>query len=331
MQEREFIASGREVWERLADSAAQARKEGVKRMGAQALERMHEDYRRTAADLAYAQTHYPGTKTLAYLNRVVGQAHGELYGASNHRLAAMWRFLSNGYPRLVRREWRPIALAGALMIGAALAGWVAAYTDRSLARLLLPEGFRDISPSRLAETKRANAESAAVYPVISSYIGVNNIQVAIMAFAGGVTFGALTVYAMLQNGLMVGVLAGMFGQANAGGPFWALIAPHGSLELPAIIIAGGAGLKMAGSLAFPGDLTRMAALKVAAPVAARLLLGTVPLFILAAAIEGFFTPTAAPDDLKIAVGVALFLLLIAYVLLPGRGAPEDEPGGPAPR
>jgi uncharacterized membrane protein SpoIIM required for sporulation len=209
------------------------------------------------------------------------------------------------------------------MLGAAAAGWVAVYADHTLARLLLPAQFRDISPSRLAQTKKVNAAGAALYPVIGSYIGVNNIQVAIMAFAGGVTFGALTVYAMIQNGLMVGVLSGFFGQAGAGFPFWALIAPHGSLELPAIIIAGGAGLKMAGSLLFPGDLTRGASLKAAAPVAARILLGTVPLFVLAAAIEGFFTPSAAPDVVKVAVGVVLFALLVAYVTLPGRNGDAE--------
>lgn len=320
MLERDFIASGRDVWERLADSASEVRHVGVKRMGAPALQQMHEDYRRAAADLAYAQTHFPGTKTQAYLNRVVGQAHGELYGAAPHRIALAWKFIAVEYPRLLRREWKPIAIASALMAGAALAGMAAAFSDQSLARLLLPMQFRDVSPSQLAQTKAANAESAAMYPVLGSYIGVNNIQVAIMAFAGGVTFGALTVFSMVQNGLMIGVLGGLFARAGASLPFLALIAPHGSLELPAIVIAGGAGLKMAGALLFPGDLPRLAALKSAAPIAARLLVGTVPLFVLAAAVEGFFTPTVAPDTIKLAVGAALLALLLAYVTLPGRGA-----------
>jgi uncharacterized membrane protein SpoIIM required for sporulation len=319
VQEREFIASGRETWERLAQSAADARRHGVKRMGAPALQAMHDDYRRAAADLAYAQTHFPGSKTQAYLNRVVGQAHAELYGAAPHRLAAAWRFLSRDYPRLLRREWKPIAVAGGLMIGAAIAGAIAVYGDHTLARLLLPAQFRDISPADLSKTRQVNAEGAALYPIVGSYIGVNNVQVAIMAFAGGITFGALTVYAMLQNGLMVGILGGIFAQAGAGVGFTALIVPHGSLELPAIVIAGGAGLKMAGALLFPGDLPRGASLRAAAPVAARLLLGTVPLFIVAAAIEGFFTPTAAPDSLKLLVGAVMFALLVAYVLVPGRG------------
>jgi len=319
VQEREFIASGRESWERLAASAKEARRRGVKHMGAPALQRMHEDYRRAAADLAYAQTHFPGSNTQAYLNRVVGQAHAELYGTAPHRLAAAWRFLARDYPRLLRREWRPIAVAAGLTVIAAVVGWVAVYTDHTLARLLLPEQFRDFSPRDFSSTQKANAAAAAVYPLIGSYIAVNNVQVAVMAFAGGMTFGALTVYAMLQNGGMVGVLGAMFTQAGLGTAFWAVIVPHGSLELPAIIIAGGAGLKIAGALLFPGDVPRGTALRAAAPVAARLLLGTVPLFAVAASIEGFFTPTAAPIPLKLLVGAVMFGLLVAYVLVPGRG------------
>jgi uncharacterized membrane protein SpoIIM required for sporulation len=323
VQEREFIASGRQSWERLAASVAETRTRGVKRMGAPALRAMHDDYRRAAADLAYAQTHFPGSTTQAYLNRVVGQAHGELYGAAPHRLAAAWRFLARDYPRLLRREWKPIAVAGGLMIGAAVAGWIAVHTDATLARLMLPEGFRDVSPQNLADTARSNAESADLYPLMGAQIGVNNVQVAIMAFAGGMTFGVLTVYAMLMNGAMIGVLGAMFSQAGVGLPFLALIAPHGSLELPAIVIAGGAGLKIGAALLFPGDLPRAAALKAAAPVAARLLLGTVPLFVLAAAIEGFFTPTGVPAVLKVAVGAVMFALLVAYVLVPGRGDGDE--------
>jgi len=327
MQEREFIASGRESWERLAASVEVTRKRGVKRTGAPVLRAMHDDYRRAAADLAYAQTHFAGSTTQAYLNRLVGQAHAELYGVAPNRLGAMWRFLARDYPRLLRAQWKPIAVAAGLMIGAAIAGWVAVRVDPALARLMLPESFRDISPQNLAATQKTNAASAGLYPLMGAQIGINNVQVAIMAFAGGMTFGALTIYAMLMNGAMVGVMGGLFAQAGVGLPFLALIAPHGSLEIPAIIIAGGAGLKVGSALLFPGDLPRGAALRAAAPVAARLLLGTVPLFALAASIEGFFTPTATPAPIKVAVGAVMFALLVAYVLVPGRGDADEEATG----
>jgi len=323
MQEQEFISSGRASWERLAASVETTRTHGVKRAGAPALRLMHDDYRRAAADLAYAQTHFPGSTTHAYLNRLVGQAHSALYSQAPNRLGALWRFLARDYPRLLRQEWKPVAVAAGLMIGAALAGWVTAHADPALARLMLPEQFRDISPQNLTATQQRNAASAGLYPMMGAQIGVNNVQVAVMAFAGGMTFGALTVYAMLMNGAMVGVLGAFFTQAGTGLPFLALIVPHGSLEIPAIIIAGGAGLKMGAALLLPGDLPRSASLRAAAPIAARLLMGTIPLFALAAAIEGFFTPTAVPAPVKVAVGAVMFALLVAYVVVPGRGEIDE--------
>jgi uncharacterized membrane protein SpoIIM required for sporulation len=322
VREIEFVESGRDSWDRLARAVRSAKRAGVTKAGTPALKQMHEDYRRAAADLAYAQTHFEGSPTHDHLNRLVAQAHGELYGQAPRRLGAVWRFLSRDYPRLLRSEWRPIALAGGLLLGAAAIGYVAAYTDYSFARMLLPQEIREGVTDNFERTRQANAGSTSTYPILSAYIGVNNVQVAIMAFAGGVTFGALTVYSMLMNGALLGVLGATFVQARLGADFLALIVPHGSIELPAIIIAGGAGFKLASALVFPGDLPRTEALKSAAPVAMRLLLGTVPLFVLAAAIEGFFTPAEVAVPIKLAVGALMFVLLLAYALVPGRGSAD---------
>ena len=110
----------------------------------------------------------------------------------------------------------------------------------------------------------------------------------------------------------------VFAQARLSLEFWALIVPHGSLELPAIVIAGAAGLHMAGALVFPGDAPRMVALRTVAPQAVRLMLGTIPLFIIAALVEGFFTPGGYDPMLKLAVGGVLASLLAAYWALGGR-------------
>lgn len=322
MQEREFVDSGRESWERLAAAVTRARSEGTAHLGAPALRQMHEDYRRAAADLAYAQTHFPASSTLEYLNRLVGQAHGELYGASPRRFAGVLTFLARDYPRLLRREWRVLAIAALVLVGAGVFGFAASYLDYPLARMFLPEQLRDGVTDGFVRTGRQSALSPAVYPIMSAAVGVNNVQVAVMAFAGGMTFGALTLYSMFQNGALLGVLAGVFAQAHLSPEFWALIVPHGALEIPAIAIAGGAGLKLAAALLFPGDLPRMTSLRHASPVAVRMFLGAVPIFAIAAAIEGFFTPTSVPVATKLAVGALAALLLASYVLLAGRGEAE---------
>jgi uncharacterized membrane protein SpoIIM required for sporulation len=316
VEEREFVAGSRAAWERLAASVGAARESGVSKLDAGSLRQMHEDYRRAAADLAYAQTHFTGSETTEHLNRLVGQAHGELYGSAPRRLAAIWRFLSRGYPVLLRASWRHLVLSAAILCGAAGIGYVLAHVDYPLARLLLPEQFRDgIADSAGASGDR---EVSLVAPAFSALIGINNVRVALVAFAGGMTAGLLTVFSLLQNGAMLGVLAGVFAKAGSALEFWSLIVPHGALELPAIVIAGAAGLMLAEAIVLPGDLPRTSALKTAAPDAVRLVLGTLPMFAIAAVIEGFFTPRAIDPVVKLATGGIAAALLAAYWGLAGR-------------
>lgn len=326
MEEREFVAGSREVWERLAESVGRARKVGIARLDAASLKRMHEDYRRTAADLAYAQTHFPRSESAAYLNQLVGQAHGELYGAAPNRVGKVWAFLARDYPRLVRRYRRVIALSAAMLFGAMALGFVLSYVDYPLARVFLPEQYQEGIGDRAERGAGIGDAAAAIAPVLSAGITVNNIQVSFMAFAGGMTFGALTTWALLRNGLLLGTLAGVFTKAGLTLEFWSLIVPHGALELPAIVLAGASGLLLASALLFPGDLPRRDALRAVSGDAGRLVVGVIPLLIVAGTIEGFLTPRGFDPLLKVAFGTAVGLLFLAWVLFAGRGAeaPAEE-------
>lgn len=323
MQEGEFVEGSRASWERLAVSVAHARKSGVAKLPAVELRQMHEDYRRTAADLAFAQTHFGGSDTTVQLNRLIGQAHGELYGAAPRRAATLWRWIVRDYPRLLRANWRPIALAAALLFGAAALGYLLTYVNYPLARMFLPAQFRDVVTSAPKPTAESDRLLGTVAPLLGAFIGINNVYVALQAFAGGLTFGVLTAYSMFQNGAMLGVLWAMFAQAGLTLPFLALIVPHGALELSAIAIAGGAGMMLARALVFPGDVPRMTALRHASGQSARVVLGTVPMFVIAAFIEGFVTPRSFDPWLKIGLGIAVFALLCVYVGLAGRTLDTD--------
>jgi uncharacterized membrane protein SpoIIM required for sporulation len=318
LDERTFVSGSRETWERLASAVAEARHAGVKRMSAPELRRMHEDYRQAAADLAYAQTHFPGSETVAFLNRLVGQAHGELYGAAPRRFSALWRFLAAGFPSLVRKNWRPIGLATAVLLGAVALGFLLASVNYPLARLFLPPTYRNVAGDPTESGQRPDDLVAMIAPVLSAGITVNNVQVALLSFAGGITFGVLTLWAMFQNGMLLGVLAGVFAKAGQSLPFWALIVPHGAIEIPAIAIAGGAGLMLGKALLVPGDVSRVEALRRVSGEAVRILLGTVPLFIVAGFVEGFFTPRDYAPELKLAVGLTLAVALALYLGLAGR-------------
>ncbi|TLM73407.1 MAG: hypothetical protein FDZ70_07725, partial [Actinobacteria bacterium] len=151
MDEREFIAGSRDAWQRLDDAVGRAASHGVAKLDADTLKEMHEDYRCTAADLAFAQTHFPGARTTAYLNALVARAHAELYGSPPRRLAVLRRFLASDYPRLVRANARPILLAAALLFGGLALGYLLAYANWPLARTFVPEALREGVGDRLAQ------------------------------------------------------------------------------------------------------------------------------------------------------------------------------------
>jgi uncharacterized membrane protein SpoIIM required for sporulation len=327
VDEQTFIDGSREAWDRLAtaighDGAASGRVPLAR--DAETLRRVHEDYRRTAADLAYAQTHYSGSRTEAYLNDLTGRAHARLYGSAPRTLRGAWEFFSRGYPRLVRSRWREVMVSALLLFGASALGYLLVYVNYPLARLFLPAALRDGIGDRIAQGGSVSEMAGALAPLLSAGITANNVQVALVAFAGGITFGALTTYALIANGLLIGVLAGLFVRGGEGLYFWSLIVPHGALEIPAIVLAAGAGLVMARALISPGDLPRGAALRSVSSDAVKLVLGTIPLFLIAGAIEGFFTPTDIDPGLKLAFGGLAAVLLGMYLLLPGRGSATDD-------
>ncbi|MBE9196471.1 stage II sporulation protein M, partial [Synechocystis sp. LEGE 06083] len=115
------------------------------------------------------------------------------------------------------------------------------------------------------------------------------------------------------NGLLLGAVGALVAQHNLAIPFWGFVFPHGSLELPAIFLAGAAGLLIAKGLLWPGPYRRGYALKQQAIAAAQLVFGIVPLLIIAGIIEGFISPAPwIPDGLKYLLGTAFFLLLLSY-------------------
>jgi uncharacterized membrane protein SpoIIM required for sporulation len=154
-------------------------------------------------------------------------------------------------------------------------------------------------------------------PFASSAIMTNNMSVSFTAFAMGITGGLGTIYMMAFNGLLIGVIGTACALSGMSVPFWSFVAPHGALELPAIFIAGGAGLRLAQGLLFPGFLPRRHSLTAAGGEAVKLVLGCIPLLVIAGIIEAFISPTDLAVPLKFALSGALCALLTMY-LLSGR-------------
>ena len=207
-------------------------------------------------------------------------------------------------------QWKFIVIAMVLFIIGGLASFISVINDPLHLYSILPaEMAQGVNPEGLGEGHESIDSS-----FMSAYIMTNNIQVAILAFAGGITFGLLTVYLLIYNGIIVGALAGLFWNYENSYAFWAYIVPHGMIELTAIFIAGGAGLLMGYKLFVPGRYSRIYQLKEQAKRSVLLLLGTIPLFIIAGIIEGFITPAALSLEAKYVVAIITVIGLIAYIL-----------------
>jgi uncharacterized membrane protein SpoIIM required for sporulation len=133
-------------------------------------------------------------------------------------------------------------------------------------------------------------------------------------------FGLGSVYILFFNGLMLGAVSVACEQAGMAVPLWSFVVPHGSLELPAIVIAGAAGLRVGKGMLFPGIYRWKDSVAQAGGEAARLVSGVIPMLFVAGCLEGFFSPSAAPVALKFAVGGGLFFLLLLWLFRPIRRA-----------
>jgi len=315
-----FLALRSEGWRRLSALLDRLLSAGPSRLSVVELEELGRLYRRAASDLAYARAHFNDPDTVSYLNQLVARGHAAIYTPGRPRWSRLWRFLSSDFPRQVREGYVFLALAAIALFGSAGVGAAVAVISPEAASLFVPEQFaralrepelREISPEGL---------SAGMEALLGSIILTNNIKVGFFSFALGIGLGAGTVYVLLQNGLMLGALAGVMGRGKQGVVFWSLVAPHGGMELLAVCICGASGLVLGWALISPGDLARREALIAAGRRAVPLVLGAMPIFGIAALVEAFVTPARAPAALKLAVGAIGAAAVLAYLGLAGRGA-----------
>jgi uncharacterized membrane protein SpoIIM required for sporulation len=289
----------------------------VRRLGPDGVEQLALLYRSATSDLAAAQSRNYETRLVGYLNRLVARAHAHVYaGTANGGWSRMTTFFLRSFPQEVRASRGPILACAALFVLASLLAYVLVRLAPLDVYALLPAGEIPTVTRSLHDSNFGFDHDFA--PVMSAMIITNNIQVAALAFAGGMSCGLLTFWAVLNNGLMLGGLGALFASKGFGLDFLATIAPHGVLELTAIQIAGGAGFLLASGFLLPGRLRRVDALKLCARRASVLVLGVAAMLVLAGMIEGFITPLRTPPVVRLSIGALTALGLFPYLLFTGR-------------
>lgn len=308
-------------WSRLEDLLARSKGRGVSALDHKDLQELGLLYRQTASDLAIAREDITSSQLAAYLNSLLGRAHNLIYMGNKPKVAGIVRFYSETYPRIFRELWPQTLLAFAIFAVTGLAAFILTMRDPTFAHRLLGTHMMETIEKREMWTHSI----VTIKPLAASSIMTNNLSVAFATFASGITAGVGTVWMMVLNGLLIGVIGAATLQAGMAGQLWTFVVPHGVLELPAIFIAGGAGFEIARGMLFPGLLPRRESLARAGGRAAQLLLGTIPMLIVAGAIEGFLSPSETAAPLKFLFGAVMFAALVTYLMrAPQVRKPEDS-------
>lgn len=277
-------------------------------------------YRQAAADLSAARADNASRSLEQYLNRLVGRAHNYVYSGRRVSLGGLWRFVVHGYPRLLRRLSGYVVVATAIfVVSAAIASLVVIVRPHAGAQFLGPQMMDKIEHHQMWTESVLTAK-----PQSSSAIMTNNMTVCFVTFAGGILAGLGTLWFMFTNGLEIGIVATVCAQHGMALSLWSFVAAHGALELPAIMIAGGAGLRLGSGILFPGLLRRRESIALAGQEAVQLVSGTIPLLIVAGCFEAFLSPTHVPIALKFATGAVLFTGLCWWLGEGGRKKKSRE-------
>jgi uncharacterized membrane protein SpoIIM required for sporulation len=276
-------------------------------------------YRELCQDLAIARDRHFDALLVERLNRLAVQGHQQLYLTPPASLARIVRFFRVVLPRSFRAELVTLGLAAGLFFGAAISLALLLQRDPSLV-------YAVFAPDRVSELERMYDPVSPTFlrPITGEsrlamfgYYVMNNLNVCLRTFAGGMLCGIGSLAILLYNGVVFGAVAGHVLRLGFGDTFWRFLSGHAAPELLAMLLSGVAGLRLGWALVAAGRYTRGIALRQAARRALPLVYGSVALLVAAAGIEAFWSPYPLPAAAKYAVGLALAALLAGYLSLSG--------------
>lgn len=308
MREAAFVKQNQPRWEEFEQLLQQKNRPHP--------DRLAELFIQLGDDLSYAQTNYPGSKTTKYLNQMALRVHQMIYKNKKEDRGRFIRFWLNEVPLLYYLHRREMAYSFFIFTLAMAVGIVSTAHDETFTRLILGDSYVNMTLQNIA----AN-DPMAVYKSMRQgdmFLGItfNNIRVSFVAFAMGVLASAGTGYILLTNGIMLGTFQYFFYQKGLLIPSMLSIWIHGTLEISAIILAGASGLVMGNSLLFPGTWPRMVSFKRGAKEGMKMVIGLVPVFIMAGFLESYVTRlTAMHWSFKLGVILLSALFIIFYFIV----------------
>ena len=308
MREAAFVKQNLERWQEFEKLL-----ENEKTVGP---DRLAELFIQVTDDLSFSRTQYPKSDTTHYLNNLASKIHLEIYKNKKEdkkRFITFWKY---ELPFLFKSAHKQLFYAFTIFTLAILIGVVSVANDDNFIRLVLGDAYVNMT---LENIEKGNA--LAVYGKTNEadmffMITFNNIRVSFTAFAAGLLLSIGTGFILFQNGLMVGAFFTFLGQKGLLVDSLLIVMLHGTLELSAIVIAGAAGFVMGNSILFPGTYSRLESFKIGAKKGLKIIMGLMPIFILAGFIESFVTRyTFMPWPVKLVIVVLSAIFIIYYFIV----------------
>jgi uncharacterized membrane protein SpoIIM required for sporulation len=272
------------------------------------------------SDLAFAQTHYPESKITVYLNNLASALHNEIYRSDRYRWSRLLTFWTDEVPRTMWEARRELFLSFVIFVVSAFVGFLSQMLDPEFCRIILGDGYVDMTLQNIAEGEPMAVYNGDPEDAMFGMITLNNVKVSFITFVLGVFTSLGTGFVLFQNGVMLGSFQTFFAQHGLLWQSALAVWLHGTLEISAIIVAGAAGIAMGNGWLFPGTYPRLTSFRRGARRGLRIVIGTVPVFVLAGFIESFLTRhTEWPDLLRLTIILSsLAFVTYYYIVLPKK-------------
>jgi uncharacterized membrane protein SpoIIM required for sporulation len=339
MNKRQFVAKREIAWRRFEQLLDRLDTISLRRFSPAETAEFSRLFRELCYDLSLIRSRDWGQGLVSYLNDLVSRGHNAFYSSPPGHLGHLVRFLAIGFPRLFRKNIGYFLTAAAIFFGTLGVSWAVVQHDPTLASRIIPplqlemmeQMYGEEGPMGNAKDKAGNSKDEGLSAdfgqqraFMAGFYVNHNAGIALDCFGRGILLGLGTVYTLIENGIALGAVSGYLIAKGHSARFLSFVVSHGSFELVAIAVAGGAGLMLGNALIHPGQRTRLESLRVRGLEAIQIACGAAAMLVVAALIEAFWSPSPdIPNVVKYAGGGLLWMVVFVYLSTAGRWERES--------
>lgn len=319
------------AWRALETLVGRVEKKGLGALDATQLQRLPSLYRAALSALSVARNISLDRALQVYLESLCSRAFLCVYGPQRGFTDFVVGFFRRDWPRAMRAAAVAIWIAALVMALGALLGYVLTFANLDWYYALMPDGLmQGREPTSTVQELRASLfndqSDSDSLTLFASYLFAHNTRVGILCFVLGFALGLPTVVILFQNGLTLGAFAALYANRGLGPELWGWLLIHGTTELTAVVLCGGAGLLLGHAILFPGRYRRMTMLMTAGRRATLIVIGAAVMFLIAGLLEGIGRQTIDSTATRLAIGGAMLLFWLTYFTTAGRSGRDERNG-----